>query len=82
MYNGRAEIVVAVRRLMGMVVIVFIRVSMVVVMTVAVIMAVGMLMATATTSLWSGTATDSVRSTPTVWTLWPRTVRSCQCCWH
>jgi hypothetical protein len=45
MHNGRAEVVVAVRRVMWMVV--FIRVSMVVVMTAVVIMAVQMLMAAA-----------------------------------
>ena len=39
-------------------------------------------MAMGTASLWSGTATDSARSTPTGWTSWPRTVRNCQCCWR
>jgi hypothetical protein len=47
MHDCGAEIVIAVCRVMGMVVIVFIRVSMIVVMTAAVIMAKKMLMAAA-----------------------------------
>src|SRR6202040_1265445 len=47
MHNSRAEVVVAVRRMMWMVVIAFIRVSMVVVMTAVVIVAMKMFVAAA-----------------------------------